>query len=84
METQLQVIQTKSRDIIQVVHNYIRWYPVPQREVDRRGGDRSLPMRSPTMAGGLFSIDRDYFYEIGAYDSGIPYDSYMTHYMTLI
>jgi len=48
-----------------------RWYPVPQREVDRRGGDRSLPMRSPTMAGGLFSIDRDYFYEIGSYDPGM-------------
>merc|ERR1712131_380790 len=48
-----------------------RWYPVPQREVDRRGGDRSLPMRSPTMAGGLFSIDRSYFYEIGSYDAGM-------------
>jgi len=22
-----------------------RWYPVPQREVDRRHGDRSLPLR---------------------------------------
>ena len=22
-----------------------RWYPVPQREVERRGGDRSLPLR---------------------------------------
>jgi len=48
-----------------------RWYPVPQREVDRRGGDRSLPMRTPTMAGGLFSIDKSYFYEIGSYDSGM-------------
>ena len=27
-------------------------------------------MRSPTMAGGLFSIDRSYFYEIGSYDAG--------------
>ena len=43
---------------------------MPQREVDRRGGDRSIPMRTPTMAGGLFSIDRDYFYEIGSYDAG--------------
>ncbi|TNN02548.1 hypothetical protein fugu_010035 [Takifugu bimaculatus] len=42
-----------------------RWYPVPQREMDRRKGDRTLPVRTPTMAGGLFSIDRDYFQEIG-------------------
>lgn len=48
-----------------------RWYSVPQREVERRGGDRSLPLRSPTMAGGLFSIDKSYFYEIGAYDPGM-------------
>jgi polypeptide N-acetylgalactosaminyltransferase len=48
-----------------------RWYPVPQREMERRGGDRSLPLRSPTMAGGLFAIDRDYFYEIGSYDRGM-------------
>ena len=27
--------------------------------------------RSPTMAGGLFTINRDYFYEIGAYDPGM-------------
>ncbi|ELT87494.1 hypothetical protein CAPTEDRAFT_198873 [Capitella teleta] len=48
-----------------------RWYPVPQREVERRGGDRSLPLRSPTMAGGLLAIERDYFYEIGSYDDGM-------------
>ena len=27
--------------------------------------------RSPTMAGGLFAVDRKYFYEIGAYDPGM-------------
>uniref|UniRef100_A0A8C7WI07 Polypeptide N-acetylgalactosaminyltransferase n=1 Tax=Oncorhynchus mykiss TaxID=8022 RepID=A0A8C7WI07_ONCMY len=48
-----------------------RWYPVPQREMDRRKGDRTLPLRTPTMAGGLFSIDRTYFEEIGTYDPGM-------------
>ncbi|XP_063227799.1 polypeptide N-acetylgalactosaminyltransferase 5 isoform X2 [Bacillus rossius redtenbacheri] len=48
-----------------------RWYRVPQREMDRRGGDRTAPLRTPTMAGGLFSIDRDYFYELGSYDQGM-------------
>lgn len=48
-----------------------RWYRVPQREVDRRGGDRTLPLRTPTMAGGLFSIDKDFFEELGKYDQGM-------------
>ncbi|XP_041118007.1 polypeptide N-acetylgalactosaminyltransferase 13-like isoform X1 [Polyodon spathula] len=48
-----------------------RWYPVPQREMDRRKGDRTLPVRTPTMAGGLFSIHRNYFEEIGTYDPGM-------------
>lgn len=48
-----------------------RWYRVPQREMDRRKGDRTAPLRTPTMAGGLFSIDKDYFYELGSYDEGM-------------
>lgn len=39
--------------------------------MDRRNGDRTLPLLTPTMAGGLFSIDRDYFYKVGAYDTGM-------------
>lgn len=46
-------------------------YRVTQREMDRRKGDRTAPLRTPTMAGGLFSIDKDYFYELGAYDEGM-------------
>ncbi|KAL0275331.1 UNVERIFIED_CONTAM: hypothetical protein PYX00_003213 [Menopon gallinae] len=48
-----------------------RWYRVPQREVERRKGDKTAPIRTPTMAGGLFSIDKEYFYELGAYDEGM-------------
>ena len=46
-------------------------YRVPQREMDRRGGDRTQPLRTPTMAGGLFSIDTAYFQEVGTYDEGM-------------
>jgi len=46
-------------------------YRVAQREMDRRNSDRTAPLRTPTMAGGLFSIDKEYFYELGAYDEGM-------------
>jgi len=48
-----------------------RWYRVPPREMERRNNDRSRPLHTPAMAGGLFSIDKDYFYEIGSYDEGM-------------
>lgn len=37
----------------------------------RRNNDRTAPLRTPTMAGGLFSIDKDYFYKLGSYDEGM-------------
>lgn len=43
---------------------------VPQRELDKRKHN-SEPYKSPTHAGGLFAIDRNYFLELGAYDPGM-------------
>lgn len=50
---------------------HLRRYRVPNRELERRHNDKTAPLRSPTMAGGLFSIDKDFFYEIGSYDEGM-------------
>jgi len=48
-----------------------RWQKIPKREMIRRKYDESEPIRTPTMAGGLFTIDRSYFYELGTYDEGM-------------
>lgn len=43
---------------------------VPKRELRKRAHN-SEPYKSPTHAGGLFAINRKYFLELGAYDSGL-------------
>ncbi|VDN53479.1 unnamed protein product [Dracunculus medinensis] len=48
-----------------------RWYVVPPDMVKNRSKDPTKPIDSPTMAGGLFSIDRHYFEELGTYDAGM-------------
>ncbi|XP_034654747.1 putative polypeptide N-acetylgalactosaminyltransferase 9 isoform X2 [Drosophila subobscura] len=45
------------------------WHAVPERE-KKRHNSTAEPVYSPTMAGGLFSIDREYFNHLGTYDSG--------------
>eukprot|EP00794_Sanderia_malayensis_P003432 gene3432-3925_t len=46
------------------------WRPIPQYEMERRRDD-SEGIKTPVMAGGLFSIDKRYFQEIGTYDPGM-------------
>lgn len=48
------------------------WGPLPEREQQRRKHE-SDPIKSPTMAGGLFAMDRMYFFESGAYDRQLTY-----------
>ncbi|XP_031622984.1 polypeptide N-acetylgalactosaminyltransferase 13-like [Contarinia nasturtii] len=44
------------------------WDPIPQSVLDSLKNDRTAPIPSPAMAGGLFAIDREYFYNLGTYD----------------
>lgn len=44
-----------------------RWTPLRDAEKQRKS-DPSEPSRSPTMAGGLFSIDKAFFEKLGTYD----------------
>nr|XP_006816999.1 PREDICTED: polypeptide N-acetylgalactosaminyltransferase 1-like [Saccoglossus kowalevskii] len=46
------------------------WHVVPHRELQRIKFDRTSPVRSPTMAGGLFSIHKEFFTRLGTYDPG--------------
>ncbi|KAJ8255358.1 hypothetical protein GJAV_G00203970 [Gymnothorax javanicus] len=47
------------------------WSSLPEEVIRRERLTDSDPVRCPVMAGGLFSIDRKYFYELGTYDPGL-------------
>ncbi|KAK4873793.1 hypothetical protein RN001_013153 [Aquatica leii] len=45
------------------------WHAVPDKE-KKKHENSAEPVWSPTMAGGLFSIDKKFFEKLGTYDSG--------------
>ena len=49
---------------------HFSWSAMPDHERQRRQSEID-PLRSPTMAGGLLAIDRDFFFELGGYDTGM-------------
>ncbi|XP_071452667.1 polypeptide N-acetylgalactosaminyltransferase 1-like [Hetaerina americana] len=49
-------------------HLHFRWYALGREDVQKRKKNIVLPFKTPVMAGGLFAIDRSYFFEVGSYD----------------
>ena len=49
---------------------HFSWQQLPDHLL-AQNNDFTQPIRSPTMAGGLFAMDRNYFYELGQYDAGM-------------
>jgi len=49
---------------------HFKWDPVPPEKL-RTKEDLINPIATPTMAGGLFAVDRKFFHDIGAYDAGM-------------
>ncbi|XP_053733221.1 polypeptide N-acetylgalactosaminyltransferase 5 [Synchiropus splendidus] len=47
------------------------WSALPADYIKKNNLSIADPIRCPVMAGGLFSIDKKYFYELGAYDPGL-------------
>ncbi|XP_053213335.1 polypeptide N-acetylgalactosaminyltransferase 35A-like [Panonychus citri] len=49
---------------------HFKWDSIP-RHLLRNSEDYVKPVPSPTMAGGLFAMDRNYFKQLGEYDPGM-------------
>ncbi|KAJ8961296.1 hypothetical protein NQ318_008982 [Aromia moschata] len=49
---------------------HFKWENLPKGTLDKNE-DFVKPIKSPTMAGGLFAIDKKYFIDMGEYDAGM-------------
>lgn len=50
-------------------HNlHFKWDSLNSQELQNRRRDNSAPIRTPAIAGGLFSVDKAFFDHIGNYD----------------
>lgn len=47
------------------------WGPLPADYIKNNNMTDTDPIKCPVMAGGLFSIDKKYFFELGSYDPGL-------------
>ncbi|KAJ1358405.1 hypothetical protein KIN20_016822 [Parelaphostrongylus tenuis] len=71
----LGLIRAKLRGAKEAIGVGIFWWslhynegPMPKSEIERRKNPQTDYIRSPTMAGGLFAANREYFFEVGGYD----------------